>query len=153
MCLIFPCLLELRSFPDTVAGLKSCVCHGSRQDSRSNWGCRTLGHTRKEARENFSTFPLPLLCLQCQQHHCYDFALVCKRLFDPWGNNCRALQTCGLRRSRSTKRKPSKDKTSSGSDAESNQTIHALQFLSTIHVEHNPQALTPGECMTSARFP
>lgn len=58
------------------------------QESRSNQADRTPDQARKEARENFSTLPLPLLCLQCQQHHCYDFALVCKRLFDPWGDNC-----------------------------------------------------------------
>lgn len=122
-------LLVLRSFSDTVAGvggLDSCVCHNSGQDSRSNWGDRTLAQTRKEARENFSTFPLPLLCLQCQQHHCYCFALVCKRLFDPWGNNCHALEACGLKGSRNAKRKQSKDKTSSGSGSESNQAINAL---------------------------
>lgn len=50
-------------------------------------------------------------------------------------------------------RNQSKDRTSAGSDAESNQAIHALQFLPATHVEHNPQALGPGECMISELSP
>lgn len=122
-------LLVLRSFSDAVAGvggLDSCVCHNSGQDSRSNWGDRTLA--RPGTKQERILAPFPCLSSVCSVSSITAIVLhwFARDFLIPGGKNCHALEACGLKGSRSAKRKQSKDKTSSGSGSESKQVINAL---------------------------
>ena len=92
-----------------VEGLDFCVNHDPGPGMSGNQGViretEPQPRTGRKQMKNLAPFTLTLLCWQCWQHRFSHFAVACMRLFDPWGNKCLSFQACGLKESRSTKRK------------------------------------------------